>query len=310
MNFIAIDFETANEKRASACSLGLTIVENGQVIKQLYYLIKPKELRFNPMNTWIHGLRAHDVKEAKEFNELWPELKPYFTNTFIVAHNASFDISVLRATLDAYHIPYPSFNYACTMLLAKNFFPMLENAKLNTVNHHLGLEFNHHHAGADAYACANILLKVKDELNVKTVNEIFSKVGIQPGSVFENGYRAPKKGVSTITSKYQQQPTNSPLFMSQTNFFKQKTVVFTGQLQSLSRTEATALIGQLGGTVGSSVTKKTNIIITGIQNIHLLSSHEMSTKLKKAIQLVYHGQEILFLTEDEFLNILTSSQTK
>ena len=57
------------------------------------------------MDSWI----KHDVKEAKEFNELWPELKPYFTNTFIVAHNASFDISVLRATLDAYHIPLSLF---------------------------------------------------------------------------------------------------------------------------------------------------------------------------------------------------------
>ena len=67
MNFIAIDFETANEKRASACSLGMTIVKNGQVVDELYYLIKPKELRFSPMNTWIHGLRANDVKNAKEF---------------------------------------------------------------------------------------------------------------------------------------------------------------------------------------------------------------------------------------------------
>lgn len=307
MNFIAIDFETANEKRASACSLGMTIVKNGQVVDELYYLIKPKELRFSPMNTWIHGLRAHDVKDAKEFDELWPELEPYFTNNFVIAHNASFDMSVLRATFEAYNIPYPSFDYGCTMLLAKNFYPMLENAKLNTVNHHLGLEFNHHHAGADAFACTNILLKVKEELNATTIQEVFNHVGIKPGRVFERGYQAPKKGSSQTISTRQGQKTSSPLFNSQTDFFKQKTVVFTGPLQSLSRVEATALIGQLGGTVGSSVTKKTNIIITGIKDIYQLSPHEMSTKLKKAIQLVYHGQEILFLNEDEFITILKSS---
>lgn len=307
MNFIAIDFETANEKRASACSLGMTIVKNGQVVDELYYLIKPKELRFSPMNTWIHGLRAHDVKNAKEFDALWPELEPYFRNNFVIAHNASFDMSVLRATLDAYNLPYPSFDYGCTMLLAKNFFPMLENAKLNTVNHYLGLEFNHHHAGADAFACANILLKVKDELNSLTIHDVFDQVGIKHGKVYDKGYQAPKKGHLTLTSNRQFQRTTSPLFNSQTDFFNHKTVVFTGPLQSLSRTEAIALIGQLGGTVGSSVTKKTNIIVTGIKNIYELSPDEMSTKLKKAIQLVYHGQEILFLNEDEFLKILTSS---
>lgn len=307
MNFIAIDFETANEKRASACSLGITIVKNGQVIDELYYLIKPKELRFSPMNTWIHGLRAHDVKDAKEFDELWPELEPYFNNAFIVAHNASFDMSVLRATLDAYNLKYPSFNYGCTMLLSKNFFPMLENAKLNTVNHYLGLEFNHHHAGADAFACAHILLNVKDELKVATIDDLFSTVGIKPGRLFEKGYKPPKKGRCLITSTFKRDVNTSPLFDSQTDFFKHQTVVFTGTLKSLSRQEAIALMGKLGGTVGSSVTKKTNIIVTGVKNIYDLSPDEMSTKLKKAIQLVYHGQEILFLNEEEFLTILKSS---
>lgn len=307
MNFIAIDFETANEKRASACSLGMTIVKNGKVIDELYYLIKPKELRFSPMNTWIHGLRARDVKDAKEFDELWPELEPYFNNAFIVAHNASFDMSVLRATLDAYNLPYPSFDYGCTMLLSKNFFPMLENAKLNTINHYLGLEFNHHHAGADAFACANILLKVKEELKVANIHDLFSTVGIKPGRVFDKGYQPPKKGRCSMTSTFQREVKASPLFSSQTDFFKHKTVVFTGTLKSLSRHEAIALIGQLGGTVGSSVTKKTNIIVTGVKNIYELSPDEMSTKLKKAIQLVYHGQEILFLNEEKFLSILKSS---
>lgn len=77
MNFVAIDFETANEKRASACSLGLVVVKNSQIVDKRYYLIKPKELRFAPMNTRIHGLRATDVKNEKEFNELWPEIKDY-----------------------------------------------------------------------------------------------------------------------------------------------------------------------------------------------------------------------------------------
>ncbi|MCU7208596.1 exonuclease domain-containing protein [Turicibacter sp. 1E2] len=304
MNFVAIDFETANEKRASACSLGLVVVKNSQIVDKRYYLIKPKELRFAPMNTRIHGLRATDVKNEKEFNELWPEIKDLFEHQFIVAHNASFDMGVLRATLDLYHIPFPHFDYSCSMLLCRNYFPLLENAKLNTVSHHLGIAFNHHHALADALACATLLLTVNKELGSPSIRALFQHVGITPGSVFEKGYQAPKRGKSMVTSQASPHSVTSSLFNSQTDFFKHQTVVITGPLQSMTRAEAIAIISHLGGTVGSSVTKKTNILITGGQKIYELSPEEMTTKLKKAITLVYHGQDILFLTENEFLSIL------
>lgn len=116
-----------------------------------------------------------------------------------------------------------------------------------------------------------------------------------------------KKDLPLFRQAQKKQLTSSPLFYSQTEFFKHQTVVFTGALKSLSRQEAIALIGQLGGTVGSSVTKKTNIVVTGIKNIYELSPNEMSTKLRKAIELVYHGQDILFLNEEEFLTLSTSS---
>ncbi len=107
-----------------------------------------------------------------------------------------------------------------------------------------------------------------------------------------------------VTSQASPHSVTSSLFNSQTDFFKHQTVVITGPLQSMTRAEAIAIIGHLGGTVGSSVTKKTNILITGGQKIYELSPEEMTTKLKKAITLVYHGQDILFLTENEFLFIL------
>ena len=104
MNFIAIDFETANEKRASACSLGITVVKNNKIIEEKYWLIKPKPFRFESRNIIIHGIREEDVINEKEFDELWPEIKPYLENNLVIAHNASFDFSVLRNTLDLYNL--------------------------------------------------------------------------------------------------------------------------------------------------------------------------------------------------------------
>lgn len=307
MDFIAIDFETANEKRHSPCSLGITIIKNSQIVEEKYWLIRPNELRFKPINIWVHGIREHDVINEKEFDELWIEILPYFENNLVVAHNASFDISVLRNTLDLYNISYPSFNYCCTMLMSKNFFSYLDNAKLNTVSDHLGYKFNHHHASSDASACANILLKVKGEVNVDCNDSLFDLVGLELGKVYDNKYTPCRSlGKKLTSSRVNTLATNSSNYTSDisTSYFKNKVIVFTGPLSSMTRTQANSLIVRLGGIVGSSVTKKTNILITGVKNIQDLTFNQMSTKLRKAIDLDSSGQDISFINEEEFLDIL------
>ena len=133
MNFVSIDFETANEKRNSACALGITKVENNKIVEEKYWLIKPYEMRFEPINVWIHGIVEEDVENEMHMDKLWQEIKPYLENNFVVAHNASFDMSVLRNTLDVYGISYPQFEYSCTMIIAKKYYEDIENYKLNTV---------------------------------------------------------------------------------------------------------------------------------------------------------------------------------
>ncbi|MBE6055374.1 exonuclease domain-containing protein, partial [Clostridium sp.] len=158
MNFVAIDFETANEKRNSPCSIGIVVVKDGEIIEKVHYLIKPKEMRFMPINIGIHGIRPHMVQDELEFDKIWEKIKGYFNNNLVIAHNASFDMSVLRSTLELYNIKMPSFEYICTMKLSKNFYSNIDNARLNTVNNFLGYKFQHHDALADAMACSNILL--------------------------------------------------------------------------------------------------------------------------------------------------------
>lgn len=188
MNFVAIDFETANEKRNSPCSIGLVVVKKGKIIEKVHHLIKPKEMRFMPINIGIHGIRPHMVKDELEFDKVWEKIKHYFNDNLVIAHNASFDISVLRNTLEIYDIKMPSFKYICTMKLSKNFYSNIDNARLNTVNNFLGYKFQHHDALADAMACSNILLNISQELNSKDINEISKLVGVTLGYVNENGY--------------------------------------------------------------------------------------------------------------------------
>ncbi|WP_434798911.1 exonuclease domain-containing protein [Terrisporobacter vanillatitrophus] len=305
MNFIAIDFETANEKRASACSLGITVVKDNKIIEEKYWLIKPKPFRFESRNIIIHGIREEDVINEKEFDELWPEIKPYLENNLIIAHNASFDFSVLRNTLDIYNLEYPNLDYACTLVTSKLFYRYLNNHKLNTVNRHLGYRFNHHHASADATAAANILINISQELNLNNMDDIANIIGFKLGCIGNNTYSPCKKIREGVVSKRcEDYEYNNNLFSSETEYFKDKIVVFTGQLHSMSRAEATKIINDLGGITRNSVTKKTNILITNVNNIEDLSPNQMSNKLRTAVNYINQGQDLIIMNEEKLEKIL------
>ncbi|AEV94867.1 3'-5' exonuclease [Pediococcus claussenii] len=170
MNFIAMDFETAAPNRDSACSIALTIIQNNQITDELYSLINP-EVEFNWRNIQVHGIHEEDVVDAPTFPELWPYISEFFTpDQIVVAHNASFDNSVLKKTLERYQIgrlPYLSID---TLKTSKQFYPFLPNHKLNTLCSSLGIELDHHHnALDDSKACANILLKETEEFGPESI---------------------------------------------------------------------------------------------------------------------------------------------
>jgi DNA polymerase III subunit epsilon len=190
MNFIAIDFETANAKRSSACALGLVIVRDGVIVEKLFWLIRPPELYFNPFNTYIHGITEKDVINKPEFDQLWVDLQDYFEGQTLVAHNASFDLSVLRNILDIYKIPYPTLHYFCTVGIAQNVWPDLPNHRLNSVAQHLGLKFKHHDALEDAFVAAEIVKNACLELNVPSLEELSKKLQLTKGCLFPGGYRS------------------------------------------------------------------------------------------------------------------------
>lgn len=188
MKFTAIDFETANEKRLSACALGIVCIEDGKVTEQCYYLIQPPELYFNPYNVAIHGIRKADVIDKPNFSQLWPSIKHYFENNIVIAHNASFDMSVLRAILDYYEIPYPNLSYGCTWLISKKQWPDRLSHKLNDVAAMLDINFEHHHALEDASACARIAIEILDKNNTCTIDELSSTLELSMGSLYPGGY--------------------------------------------------------------------------------------------------------------------------
>ncbi|MDF2501313.1 MAG: hypothetical protein K0Q77_2027 [Anaerosporomusa subterranea] len=160
--FTAIDFETANHQRNSACQLGIVVVENGTIVDTQSWLIKPPSTTFT--FTDIHGITYEVVKNQPSFQELWPTIQPYIGNRILAAHNATFDISVLRAVLSHYRLPAPEFQVIDSLAVARRIWPYLPNHKLNTVASHLNFQFQHHDAANDARACAEIILQAAKEV--------------------------------------------------------------------------------------------------------------------------------------------------
>jgi len=158
-NFCAIDFETACYQRASACAVALVKVRDGKLVDQFSTFIKPPYgMEILPGFTSIHGIRMRDVAHSPTFAEAWPLMQAFIGDDYLVAHNSSFDKSVLIRCLEYYHIDHAIPVFQCTVQCARRAWPTLMNHKLDTVSRYLGIQLHHHEALSDSLACAKIYL--------------------------------------------------------------------------------------------------------------------------------------------------------
>ena len=155
--FAAIDFETADYGRDSACALAVVVVEAGKIIYKGCTLVRPPRRDF--VFSYLHGITWEDVRDKPDFKVLWPKIMPLFKGVdFIAAHNASFDRSVLYTCCGNAYVKPPGAEFLCTMKLARRLWD-LRPTKLPDVCKHLGISLHHHDAASDALACARIVLE-------------------------------------------------------------------------------------------------------------------------------------------------------
>jgi DNA polymerase-3 subunit epsilon len=174
--YAALDFETADYGRDSACALSVVLLENERIIDRWTSLIRPPRREF--VFTYLHGISWQDVKDKPAFGELWPTVSRWMGPVdFLAAHNASFDRSVLRACCDMSGHEPVSVPFLCTVKLARatwGIFP----TKLSDVARHLQIPLQHHDAASDAFACAQILVKAREKGHL--YEELLQKHGLKP----------------------------------------------------------------------------------------------------------------------------------
>lgn len=299
MNFTAIDFETANEKVSSVCQVGIATVNNGKIVEKVEWLVRPVENLFNRFNTYVHGITAEKVENEPEFDEIWPKIRKYLEGQTIIAHNASFDISVLRNVLDIYTIEYPKADYVCSVKIAKKVWRDIDRHGLKSLTAHLGIEFTHHEAAEDAFASAEIVRRAAREIGVDSLEMLLKQLEIHPGKLYPGGY-LPIRQLNEFNLKKVDLSKLNP-----DHPFYSQTVVFTGKMDNIVRHVAMQNVANCGGICAASVNEYTNFLVIGNDSFRRYKKEgHRSSKIKKTENLIENGYTVEMITEEDFIRLL------
>ena len=185
VNFTAIDFETANSSGASACSVGLVKVRDGRVVDRVGWFIQPAPGHdaFLEWNIKIHGIRPADVAGAATWAEQLPDLVAFAGGDHLVAHNAGFDLGVIKTASTVAGLAVPDFSYVCSLQVARRTY-QLDSYRLPVAAMAAGFEgFAHHDALADAEACAAIMIHAAGRHDADTLEELARISGVRIGAI-------------------------------------------------------------------------------------------------------------------------------
>ena len=301
LDFCAIDFETANEFRGSPCAVGLAKVIDGRVVESRKLLMRPPEDCdwFDDFNIELHGITPAMVRHEPRFAARLPEIVSFADGLPLAAHNAAFDLGVIRDACDASATAWPSAEYACTLVTGRVTYPDLLSYSLPFVAHAAGVPLDaHHDPEADALAAAGIMLDIAARHGAATLDAVLDATHCVWGELSPDvwqgcTHRWAGEGFAPPAANPDADPAHP---------FYGREIVFTGALASIVRARAWELVAECGGQPAENVTKRTDILVVGYQDSRKLRPGEtLSGKRRKAQELRAAGQRIELLTEPDFV---------
>jgi DNA polymerase-3 subunit epsilon len=285
MNFVAIDFETANPDLSSICQVGIAAFADGNLSGKWESLINPEDY-FDPFNVSIHGITEEDVAHSPKWREIYPEIGSRLHGAVAVSHTAFDRVAFHRACQRA-EIEECECTWLDSARVVRRTWTSVARAGygLAGVAAQLGIEYQPHDALEDARCAGEVLLRAISESGL-SIEEWLVRVN-QP--IF----------ATHRLSEYSANPCGP---------FLGEVLVFTGALV-FTRHEAAALAARAGCTIAQGVTSHTTLLVVGYQDSHKLAGYEKSTKHRKAEALILKGQHIRILTEIDFLTSIACCST-
>lgn len=294
LNFVALDFETANFDRASVCAVGLTKVVDSRIIStESWFVNPPTGLDFT--NTYLHGIGPEHVSGAPSWQDTLQRISRVTGLDPLIAYSP-FDKGVYNAANALTSTPPSDFVFLDALAIVRHHC-QLPSHRLSLVVEHFGLPgFNHHEAGADSLACAQITLRVAQERGAESIEQLWASVPARD-KTRPNRSRVYLKKADLPQPSAEADP-HHPLFG--------EVVCFSGDLDSYTRSEAQKLVASFGAAVSGNVTKKTSLVVMGgFDPATLRPGATRSSKIQRAQELATVGQPIEIVTEQTFLEILT-----
>ena len=304
-SWAAIDFETASSLPGSACALGVALVDDGLVVETRKWMIRPQQLWFDPFCVAVHGITADDVRDEPEWPEIWPNVEAYVADRTMVAHNAGFDMGVLRAACQGYGLRAPVGRYFCTRLVGRRAWPGKQSYRLNALAREFGIDLLHHEPESDARACAEIAIRACRDHAAASIEELGARLHFRVGEMTEHGFdRCTVLQPSGPTSSKDMAPTTN--HVDPAHPLHGKRFVLTGELTDMQRADAMQLVVNVGGRVTGGVSGKTDYVVAGAYDTTMLDHGVRNAKLAKAQQLRADGGHVVIVRDGEFLGLLGS----
>lgn len=307
LDFVAIDFETANAYRGSPCAVGLVRVRDGVPVAERRWLIRPPTAvdYFDSFNTFIHGITEDMVADAPRWRDALPAILDFIGGDVVVAHNAGFDIGVIRYACAVDNIEWPELRFLCTMVLARRALS-LPSYRLPFVISALHCSMDDHHDPlCDARAVVDVVRGLAHARAAHDLSELAEGVGVRIGRMDSGLYRgsvsvAASAGGLSRLSRAELNPDADP-----DGYLYDRVVVFTGALMSMTRQVAWDECSRVGAIAEKSTTKRTNVLVIGDINPAVLRpGTELTKRAERAFELQDAGQDIEVMTEDDFLRCL------
>lgn len=309
MNFIVLDFETATESRASACEVGLCVVENNEIVSSKSWLIKPPQNKYLYANISIHGITPDMTEDSKEFPEVWKEVCEIINGKDVIAHYSPFDMGVIRDECALYNLDYPEFRFMCSCSLSRFIKPGLPSYALSSLCRHFEINSDvYHRAEYDSIMTAKLFLKLLEMSDCNSFDEICDKYEYQLGLFGKELYvpfkrihhkNAPRK-VDLFLKDFEYDPS---IFIDE-NPFTGKTVVFTGKM-NMQRVDLLKIVANIGGIPSDNIKKTTDFLVVGQQDFRIVGDDGMSSKQEKAVKWIEQGCGITILSEAEFMQMIS-----
>ncbi len=307
LDFTAIDFETANSQRGSACAVGLVRVRDGRIVGKSGGLIRLAEGLggFADYKTSLNGITAEMVVSAPSWRTVADWIVQYAGPDILICHNAGFNIGVLRNAAAAADLPSPTADFLCTMVLARRAF-RLPSYRLPFVAAECDVELTgRHQVLINARGAALITVALARRHRASTPGELTDALDIRMGHLEPDRYvpcaRRDRRGsgrdrLVTRDASPDADPDH-PMYG--------QVIVFTGALKTRTRQQAWDDAARAGGIPEKGVTGRTNILVIGELNPAVLSPGATTTgKVARAFTLQGNGQDIEVMTEDDFIRSL------